>query len=265
MPDTYNMNKGVQFFYGDGSGENYSSISDFGLRLESEIIGFPEANSSLDSYSAFFGRQYELTPVEYGRRRLVFNFGLKGVTWQWPAQIKNLTEKIHGKKFKIVLTSDPDYYYIGRCFVASYERALRIGKVQVIVDAEPYKVKKTATTVTTTTDKLINFTNVSEFDTPGDIVITPTSTSGTMTIYCTARLTPASSNYLTIWSINVGVTGETIHLDGVNKRIYVGTSLVQAEVQRSFPFFKPGVNNVYIRPTSLSVSSTVIKYNERSM
>lgn len=219
----------------------------------------------LDTSPAFYGKPFESTPVEYKRRRLVFNFGLTGVTWQWPTQIRSLTEKIHGKKFKITTSSIPTHYFIGRCYVASYERALRIGKVQVIVDAEPYMIKNTATTVTTSSDKSIALNNLSEFDTPADLVITPNSTSGTMTIYCTAKLTPSSSSYSTIWQVNLDIDGGAIHLDGINKKIYQGGASVQADVQKAFPYFKPGTNTVYIRPTSMSVSSTVITYYERSM
>lgn len=258
MPSSYSTTKSVSFWYGVGSNSYYSSINTFGLKLESEIIGFPEASGMLDVSSAFYGKPYEITPVEYKRRRLVFNFGLTGVTWQWPFYIRDLTEKIHGKKYRITTSSIPGYYFIGRCYVASYERALRIGKVQVIVDAEPYMVKNTETTITNTTSKAITFTNDSKFDTPASIVIAPSSTSGTMTIYCT-------SSGATLWQVNLDIDGSVISLDGINKKILQDGAAVEADVQKAFPYFKPGSNKLYIRPNSMSVSSTVITYNERSM
>lgn len=261
MPVIYNRAKQVKYRYGTGSNDYYVGIG----VLESEIIGFPEFDAPLDNYPLFNDRPYEKNlPLHYKRRRLVFTHAWKGATWAWPDNLRTFTERIHGKRFRIEPDSVPGYYFIGRCWIASYERALRIGKVQVIVDAEPYMIKKQETTLNYTTDKTIRFVCDTAFDTPADIVITPTSTSGTLRIYCTAPVYSASS-VSTIWDVSVDLDGtNAIHLDGLNKEIYRGSSIIRPDMKYAYPYFKPGANTIYLT-SSIGTSSTVISYNRRSM
>ena len=54
---------------------------------------------------------------------------------------------IHGKRCKITLSDDPDYYWDGRCSVGSMEQDGTACYVHVVVICQPYKLKQSKTVV----------------------------------------------------------------------------------------------------------------------
>lgn len=54
------------------------------------------------------------------------------------SEVSNL---INGKKFKITLDKDPDWYYIGRCTINSWKCNKTIGQITVDLKLEPFKCR----------------------------------------------------------------------------------------------------------------------------
>ena len=134
--------KGVSF-------DSLHSFREWGLILSSKEIGSPAikeskidiegADGELD-YTEYFGG------VKFGNRTLKFEFQKANISAK---EFLNLLSDIHdalyGRKMTVSLDDDPDWYYQGRCKVADFTHDGRIAKISIEVDAEPYKLKKTAT------------------------------------------------------------------------------------------------------------------------
>lgn len=134
--------KGVSF-------DSLHSFREWGLILSEKEIGSPAikeskvyiegADGELDYTEAFCG-------VKFGNRTLKFEFQKANVSAK---EFLNLLSDIHdalyGRKMTVSLDDDSDWYYQGRCRVADFSHNGRIAKVLIEVDAEPYKLKKTAT------------------------------------------------------------------------------------------------------------------------
>lgn len=141
------------------------SYDDLDLILSSKTIGSPSvkittvdipgADGVLD-FTEFFGEP------KYNNRTLTFEFrSIKAFSAQL-AQDSSVKNALHGKKMKIVLDDDPNYYFYGRVSVGDWESENNIGKVTITCDCDPYKRKQTVTTATftaTTTEQTGTITN----------------------------------------------------------------------------------------------------------
>lgn len=129
----------------------YHSYTDLELILSSKIIGAPSvktetvevpgADGVLD-FTEFFGEP------KYNNRTLTFEFvSIKA----WASQLmQDLTIKnaLHGKKMKIVLDDNPNYYFYGRVSVGDWTSENNIAKLTITCDCDPWRYKMTETTVT---------------------------------------------------------------------------------------------------------------------
>jgi len=121
---------------------NYHSGQDFALVLNSKKIGVPQpktykvpiesADGELD-LTEFFGG------VKYGNRELEFKF--TKIYGNFIEVFSAVQGAIHGRRMKIVLDEDPDYYYYGRIRVDQWESNATTGTVTVKCDCDPYKLK----------------------------------------------------------------------------------------------------------------------------
>lgn len=57
-------------------------------------------------------------------------------------QVSNL---LNGKRCKIIVDKDPDYYWIGRCSVDEYASDKRVHQIVVVATVAPYKLKRNVT------------------------------------------------------------------------------------------------------------------------
>lgn len=149
--------KGVTF----GS---YHSYNDLGLILTGKEIGEAEikeklvevegASVTLD-YTEAFGE------VKYGQRPLHFEFKTKVPQSQFLSQYSKVQNALHGRKLKIVLDEEPDYYYIGRIKVSSFTNDKNIGVISIDCTCETWKYKAVETVVTANVsgNSTINLTN----------------------------------------------------------------------------------------------------------
>ena len=123
-------------------GERHT-YNDWNLILISKTIGFPSpkietedipgADSSLDFSEVLTG------DVHYDNRTLEFEFEMIDPVKNWDNKISEITNYLHGKKFKIILDSDPSFYYYGRVSINDFKSNKTTGTISIEADVEPYK------------------------------------------------------------------------------------------------------------------------------
>lgn len=140
------MNNGVTF------GEKHT-INDWDLLMTSKSIG--EATPKTN-YLEITGRDgsIDLTEalgeVKYSDRNISFEFDMFQKSSNWWSLKKDIANYINGKKLKVILDQDPNYYYYARLQVDNFSNDKTVGHISISGTAEPYKYKKDITTVTKT-------------------------------------------------------------------------------------------------------------------
>lgn len=95
----------------------------------------------------------ETGDIKYNNRKLSLTFDLMNVD-DYDDIITDMSNNIHGRMMKLMLTSDPMYYYEGRATINKWECSKRKGTVTVNLDAYPFKKSTTEYTfeISKTTD-----------------------------------------------------------------------------------------------------------------
>lgn len=151
------MNNGVTF------GEKHT-INDWDLLMTSKTIGEAEPKTN---YLEIPGRDgaIDLTEalgeVKYNDRNISFEFDMFQKPSSWWNLKKEISNYINGKKMKVILDQDPNYYYNARLQVDDFANEKAVGHISISGVAEPYKYKKNVTTVTNTVEagKSYTYTN----------------------------------------------------------------------------------------------------------
>lgn len=128
--------------------DDLNSFYDFDLILSAKEIGAPEpktetvdvpgSDGTLD-LTEYFGE------VFYENRELSFDFSCKKEPYLFV--LSRFKNSVHGRKMKVRLSDDPEFYYIGRVMVDAWKTDEGLGTVSVTVDAEPYKYKNQETVI----------------------------------------------------------------------------------------------------------------------
>lgn len=135
--------KGVKF-------DNLHTYDDFSLILSSKKIGVPQPKTELLEvpgsdemldFTEFFG------DVKYENRKLEFEFTTLVPQSKFMTLFSRIQNALNGKRMKIVLDEDPDFYYSGRVSVKEWLADKSIGKITIECDCDPYKLKKDKTIV----------------------------------------------------------------------------------------------------------------------
>lgn len=129
---------------------NLHSYRDLGLLLASKEIGSPPikenkidiegADGSLD-LTDFFGE------AKYDNVRHKFDFATTVPSQSYPSIFSQIKNALHGKKMRIILDDDPQFYYLGRLSVSSFTHDRGAGYISIDADCDPYKYKLTKTKV----------------------------------------------------------------------------------------------------------------------
>lgn len=122
------------------------SYDDFGLILSSKNIGLPDPKIKTVEVPGADG-VIDLTEiltddVKYKNRKLSFTFTVVDPLASWSAVLSEVTNYIHGRKLRILLDWDRNYYYEGRCKVNNFKSSKRLGTIVIEADCSPYKVEK---------------------------------------------------------------------------------------------------------------------------
>lgn len=123
---------------------NIDMYLDFGLILKQKTIStpapkiqsvdIPGANGTLD-ITEYLGA------VTYYNRTLSFEFETVLRQDEFVQLFSNLQNTLHGKKMKVVLSIDDEFYYLGRVLVNEWQSDKSIGKIAIEVDADPFKYR----------------------------------------------------------------------------------------------------------------------------
>lgn len=103
-------------------------------------IDIPDGDGVLD-YTEYFGE------VKYNNGKITCEFSTKVPINEFQELFSKVKNKLHGKKMKVTLSEDTDYYYIGRITVDEFKSNKSIGELTVEIDTEPYKYKNAITII----------------------------------------------------------------------------------------------------------------------
>lgn len=117
---------------------------DYGLVVENTIdLGMPEpktlivevpgSSKRLDLSEALTGR------CEYKERTISVTLGALEKIGDWAGKLRAFLNAVHGKKVKVILDSEPEYYLEGRASVKDFKRARSLGKIELEITCDPYK------------------------------------------------------------------------------------------------------------------------------
>lgn len=122
--------------------DKYNTYKDFNLYVQSieiteaeikkEKIDIPGSDGELDFSSALTG------DVKFKNRKINIELSnLKGkIYFQEYSRIQNA---LHGKKMKIILSKDKNFYYYGMVNVSAFKTQTGIRTIKISCDVEPYK------------------------------------------------------------------------------------------------------------------------------
>lgn len=124
------------------------SYNDFSLILTNKTIGKAEPKISEVDIEGMDG-SLDLTEyfgdVKYKNRKLTFEFSTIIPMNEFLNLYSDIQNKLNGKKLKIILDEDPNFYYMGRINVNDWKSNKRIGKITIEADCEPYKYRANET------------------------------------------------------------------------------------------------------------------------
>lgn len=138
MPDT----TGISF-------NDIHSFKEWGLKLKGIRIGLPEEKTAFIDVTGMNG-QLDLTETQnggivYGMRDLEFIFDARNCNYQnWSWLLSKIARSIHGGKKKIVLDTDPEYFYTGRCAVSTTKSNEVKAEIIVTCKCDPFKMTSTS-------------------------------------------------------------------------------------------------------------------------
>lgn len=127
------------------NGTKYHTLDDWGLALgnnnyigdpeqETWYVNVPYRNGSIDLSESISGKRI------FKQRPLAFTLG--GLTNRngWDSLISDIRNKIHGRKCKIIIDNDNEYFWLGRAYIVDFDRFRELGTFTLSVpQADPYK------------------------------------------------------------------------------------------------------------------------------
>ncbi len=128
--------------------DNTNVLESLGLVLVSKDIGLPSLKTVTIEVPARDG-VVDITErlyggAKYGNRRIKLTFeNAKGIlsSDSWEELLTKVSNLLHGKKKKIIFSTDPEWYYTGRCSVDSFEVKKKKRTIVISCDCDPYKYK----------------------------------------------------------------------------------------------------------------------------
>ena len=111
------MNDNDVLFFIESFEDAKSALDDFGLKLRGLYISFPETKTQYIELP-FSSEVVDLTEIDgnvyYKQRSLQLDFDYLGDFSQWHMRMSKIADYLHGKRIKLVDTSDAGFYYLGR-------------------------------------------------------------------------------------------------------------------------------------------------------
>lgn len=145
------------------------SLNDYGMWLSETDIGVPApktnyidivgGDGSLD-FTEAFGK------VNYSNRQMTFKFSKDFYSAKERDDFKGfIINELDGLDATIVLEQDPDFEYRGRISL-SFSRSKNVLKIDMKVNANPYKLKRNKTVISVDGDGVVSLTNLKKHCVP---------------------------------------------------------------------------------------------------
>lgn len=118
------------------------TFDDWGLILSSMSIGFPETKKNLVDIPAADGAidlTEALGDISYKNRAVEFAFDALGFYDTWHGLCTDIANYLHGRQMKIILDTDPYYYYQGRLELDTTKTDDVLHEIVLSGDVDPYK------------------------------------------------------------------------------------------------------------------------------
>ena len=77
--------------------------------------------------------------VNYEPRTISFEFIVMANRAQWPSLYSEIQNYLHGKRIRIIMDDDPNFYYEGRVTVGDLAPDKKIAVLTMEAQVEPYK------------------------------------------------------------------------------------------------------------------------------
>jgi phage-related protein len=131
---------------------SYDSYSDLSIVLNSKEISAPSpkvetinitGGDGVLDFTEYFGE------VKYNNRNIKLNF-TSLVKNDFLSHFSLLQNMLHGQRFKITFSDDPDFYYVGRISLDAWKSNKNICTFTATIDCQPYKLKQNVTVVSKT-------------------------------------------------------------------------------------------------------------------
>ncbi len=100
---------------------------------KTETVDIPGVDGELDFSEVLTG------DISYKNRKISFELEMIDRFANWKNKISEISNYLHGKKFKIILDEDPSFYYYGRVTVNNFKSNKSTGTINIEADVEPYK------------------------------------------------------------------------------------------------------------------------------
>lgn len=214
------------------------SYNDFGLILSSKVISLPKAKTKTQEVPGADG-VIDLTEcltddIKYSNRNLQFTFTVIDPMASFSAVLSEVTNYLHGRKMRIYMDWDRNYYYEGRCSVNQFKTDKRTSKIVIDCDCDPYKIEKNSPSDPWLWD---TFSFVD-----GIIYQNKVTVSGTKTVLLINRRKIVSPTFICTAQMTVTFDGVTYNLpqgtrtildirlqEGENLVTFIGTGTVQID------------------------------------
>lgn len=138
--------------YIEPSGGSGFHLADYGLYLTDSLRkSLPEIQTRKVEVAGRNGL-IDLTDALTGKpcfknRTLTYNVGGRKETDEWVRAISSISNRIHGRKVKVIESIDDGYYWSGRASIgANPNRSGRIATFDITIDADPFKYEVSDTT-----------------------------------------------------------------------------------------------------------------------
>lgn len=124
-------------------GKSIHTFNDWGLKWYGLEISSPEAKTyyldipggdgNLDLSESLTG------DIKYDNRKINFKFDIDGDYYRWTDKSSEIMNYLHGKKTKLILDTDPGFYWCGRVELSSSKEDFSFGELELTADVDPYK------------------------------------------------------------------------------------------------------------------------------
>ena len=119
-------------------------------KVQTNYVSIPGRNGMLD-LSESYGS------VKYRDRNIAITMYAVG---DYDAVVSELVNTVHGKSMNITFSKDSSFFYVGRVDVSGIAKHNGYCQITVSVNAEPYKLKQSATTKSRTGNGTLTLTNL---------------------------------------------------------------------------------------------------------